>query len=697
MGVVYLAEDTALGRQVALKVLSPECVCDDDRLARFREEARAVAALNHPNIVTLYSVEEEDGSPFLTMELVEGEGLDRLIPQSGVSLERFYELAIPLADAVAVAHDKGVIHRDLKPGNVMVTDDGRLKVLDFGLAKVRPTATSGESKEETTAALTVGGKLLGTVPYMAPEQIEGRSVDHRADIFSLGALLYEMATGQTPFRGSSTAGVISAILRDHPTPVVELRPGWPPLISRLIRRCLEKDPDRRLQSVRDLANELSDLQSDTEPVREPPRSIAVVPFADMSPERDHDYFCEGIAEEILNALARIETLRVAARSSAFQFKDRSADVQEIGRRLNVSAVLEGSVRKAGDRVRITVQLVNVADGYQLWSERFDRQIQDIFVIQDEIAQSVVDALRVTLSADEERAIKGEWCAADIEAYDYYLRGLQYVDETSQRGFEFALEMFRKAVEIDPVFVRAYAGIANCHAWLFHWFGREETDLAEAERASRRAVELGPDLAEAHTARGFVLSLVDRLPEAVSEFETAIRLDPKHFDAYYYYGRIRFANGEFAEAAELFETAAAVSPEEYQAISLLPQVYRSLGRERDEEEAFRRAFERIERRLELNPDDARALYLGAGAHLVFGDRERAIRWTDRATSLRPDDVTTLYNCACLYSKAGESDRAFECLEHAFATGAGFKSWIEHDSDLDPLRSDTRFGELLTRLG
>ena len=694
MGEVFEAEDTRLGRRVALKVLPPEMAEDSESLDRLRREARALAALNHPNIVTLYSVEEEGGQPFLTMERVAGDRLDRLIPRTGVSLERFYEIALPLAEALAAAHDQGVTHRDLKPANVMVTPEGRVKVLDFGLARLRLEAASAEESTAPTASLASEASFEGTIPYMAPEQLEGREQDQRADIFSLGVLLYEMATGRRPFRGDSAPGVISAVLRDTPPPVSARRPGWPPELSRLIRRCLEKDPDRRLQTAKDLRNELEDLRDEAEPGRQPLASIAVLPFADMSPERDHGYFCEGIAEEILNALARIDSLRVAARTSAFQFQDSSQDVREIGRRLNVSAVLEGSVRKAGDRVRITVQLIDVANGYHLWSERFDSEIRDIFDIQDEISQSVVRALRVKLSPNEQQAL-GERKVADVEAYDYYLRGRQYASQTSERAFEFAIEMFWKATELDPGFARAHAGIAASQAWLFHWFGHDNAQLAEADRVSRRAVELAPDLAEAHAARGFVLWLLERREEAVGELETAMRLDPQLFDSYYFYGRIALTGGDYEKAAEMFEAAAAVAPEDYQAILLLPQVYRSLGRPRDEEEAFRRGLERVEQRLELNPDDARALYMGAGAQLTTGDRETALEWTARAAALRPDDQTTMYNCACLYSRAGRHDQALDCLESAIV-GFGLKEWVEHDSDLDPLRELPRFRELLARM-
>ena len=376
MGEVYRARDTRLGRDVAIKALPLHMAHDPDARARFEREAHAVAALNHPHIVTIFSTEEADGVRFLTMELVEGRTLDQMIPRGGVSLAQFFDIAIALADALAAAHRKHLTHRDLKPANVMVSDDGRVKVLDFGLARLAEPGRLDE--RETVVPLTKAGTILGTIPYMSPEQIEGKPLDPRTDIFSLGIVLYEMAAGDRPFGGASSPALMSAILKDRPTPVSERRFDFPAGVSQLIDRCLEKQPGDRIQSATEILAEVraqrraweSGAERAVTPATDAGRSIAVLPFTDMSATKDQDWFCDGIAEEILNALAPLKGLRVAARTSAFSFKGRTDDLRMIGAKLNVTTVLAGSLRRAGDRLRITVQLSDVASGFQLWSEQY---------------------------------------------------------------------------------------------------------------------------------------------------------------------------------------------------------------------------------------------------------------------------------------------------------------------------------------
>jgi non-specific serine/threonine protein kinase len=345
MGEVYVAEDTRLDRRVALKVLPEKMAEDPERLERFEREAKAVAALNHPNIVTIHSVEEADGHHFITMELVEGKTLAESLLKGALSLESFFEVAARLADALCAAHGQGITHRDLKPANVMVGDDGRVKVLDFGLAKLRGLGPTSETTELATATMTQQGMILGTVPYMSPEQLQGKPVDHRSDIFSLGIVLYETATGRRPFQGETSVDLISAILRDSPRPVTEVKVDLPADLGRIVRRCLEKDPQRRFQSVQDIRTELEDLQRGgvTETKEQP--SIAVLPFVDMSPERDQEYFCDGTAEELINSLIKAGGLRVASRTSAFGYKGKDLKIQEMGKELNVGTVLEGSVAR----------------------------------------------------------------------------------------------------------------------------------------------------------------------------------------------------------------------------------------------------------------------------------------------------------------------------------------------------------------
>lgn len=693
MGEVYRAEDARLKREVALKLLPRSMADSSERLKRFQREAELIASLSHPGIVTIYSVEEVDGVRFLTMELVRGKTLAELVPKGGLALEKFFSCAVPLVDALAAAHERGVTHRDLKPANVMITDQGMVKILDFGLAKLRQTPDPVEQTQMPTEALTQEGLVIGTIPYMSPEQLEGKPVDHRSDIFSVGILLHEMVTGERPFKGESSASLVSSILRDRPPSVVDLRAGVPNHLGRVILRCLHKDPERRYQTAKDLRNELKELPGDLQDDRaRQPRSIAVLPFKDMSPQRDQDYFCEGIAEDIINALSKIGDLRVASRMSAFQLKDHTADLAEIGERLGVETVLSGSVRKAGNRVRISTELVDIGDGYQLWSERYDRELEDVFEVQDEISQNIVQALEVTLSPKEKQAIKRR-DQVDIKAYEYYLRGRSLFHRQTRRTQERALRMFARAIEIDPQFALAYTGIADTSSLLCLYWDKSEANLKRAEEASRKALELAPDLAEAHASRGLALLLQERYEEAEQEFATAVRLDSHLFEAHYFFARACWQQGKHREATEHFERAMEARPEDYQAPCLASSAYSKLG---ETEKAFicqRRGLDVIEKHLELNPDDARALYLGAGALIALGQTEKGLDWAAKAVAADPEDPAILYNVACTYSTAGRLEEAVDYLEKAVAAGFASKEWIINDGDFEPIREHPRYLSLL----
>ncbi len=695
MGKVYLAEDETLSRRVALKMLPQEMAEDPDRLQRFEREARAIAALNHPSIVTIFSVEKSDHGRFLTMELVQGKTLDQAIPEGGLSLDQFFPIAIPLADALSSAHQGGVTHRDLKPTNIMVTADDRVKILDFGLAKLQES--DADDRVDITQSLTQAGFVMGTVPYMSPEQVQALHADSRSDLFSVGIIFHEMLTGSRPFQGKTAADLISSILRDKPRPVTEIKSDLPTPLGRIIRRCLEKDPERRFQSALDLRNELESLADEAKDARhEAAPSVAVLPFADLSPDRDQDYFCEGIAEELINALVKIDDLRVASRTSAFKLKDSGADIQEIGEQLKVSTVLGGSVRKAGNRLRITAQLINVADGYHIWSERYDREMKDVFAIQDEIAENIVSALEVTLSPRERRAIQNV-ATRDVHAYDYYLRGRKFFYQLDRRSFEFARQMYSRAIEIDPAYALAYAGIADCCSFLFMYAASTDENRRQAEDASRKALELDPELAEAHASRGLALSLAKKYGDAKTEFETAIRSNPRLFEAYYFFARDCVAQGKLDEAARLFRKASEVRPEDYQAPLLLRHVLIGMSAPPAEIEAHtKKALDIVENHIRLNPDDARALYLGAGALIQLGQFERGLEWNRRAMAAVPDEPAILYNVACNFSLAGSKDEAIHHLESAIDAGFGYKAWLENDSDFEPIRDDPRFVALLEKL-
>ena len=423
------------------------------------------------------------------------------------------------------------------------------------------------------------------------------------------------------------------------------------------------------------------------------RSIAVLSFDDMSPDKDQEYLCDGIAEEILNRLSQIQNLHVASRTSSFRFKGQSVDVGDIGRQLNVAAVLEGSVRKSGEQLRITTQLINAKDGYHLWSHSYDRKLEHIFEIQDDIATRVADALEVTLQVG---ATAESSTTDDVQAYDYYLKGVHFFHRWGLRNVRFSIDMFNKAVEVDPRYARAWAALADSYAMICMYWDASDENLAAVNAASMQALELMPELAESHVSRGLYYFASRNNPEAIAEFETALRLDPDLFEASYYYARVRFQRSELEEAAELFEQAERVRPDDFQAPTLLRQVYRSLGREDEARAAARRALERAEEHLELNPDDTRALNLGCASLIETGDKHRAMQWAERSLAIDGDNPDTLYNLACSFALMGEPDRALDCLERANLRGMSIAEWAENDSDLESLREEPRFQELMQSL-
>ncbi len=424
-------------------------------------------------------------------------------------------------------------------------------------------------------------------------------------------------------------------------------------------------------------------------------AIAVLPFTDMSPGRDQDYFCEGLAEELIDALSQVDGLRVAARSSSFQFRSAGVDLREVGRSLGVTAVVEGSVRKAGERLRITVQLVDVASGYQQWSQRFEREIGDVFAIQDEIAQSVATILRGgDLSGREKQALRRP--ATSAEPYEFFLRGRQSLHRMQQPDLEQSRDMFERAIGLDPNYAPAWAGLATVHALLYEWWGSRIEDMARADSASETAMELAPELAEAHVARGFALSLHRRYDEAAVHFDVAIGINPNLYDAYYYYGRMSFARGAIERSADLFRQAAEVRPEDFQSQMLCAQSLFMLGRDAEARDVNRCSLMRAERILALNPADGRVLSLGSGALHADGQTTRAIEWAQRALQLYPDDMSALMNATCLMAKLGRKEEALSYLERALGRGWGKRDWIEHDSDYDSLRDDPRFQALLAKL-
>ena len=659
MGEVWRARDTRLGRDVAIKVRPAAVATDADRLARFEREARTVAGLNHPNIVVLHSVEEHDGVRFLTMELVEGQTLADHVAPGGLPTAKLLEIAIPLADALAAAHERGVIHRDLKPGNVMLTREGRVKVLDFGLARV---AGDGAEPDRTMAPLSGAGEILGTIPYMAPEQLRGGTADARSDVFALGILLYELATGRRPFIGDSHADVSSAILRDPPVP---MPPGD---LERLVRRCLEKNPRDRIQTALDVSKELRAIRRGLERGGSPSTggpqqvaSIAVLPFANRSADANDEYFSDGLADELLNVLAKIKGLRVTARTSSFHFKGKDTTIAEIGRTLGVATVLEGSVRKAGNRIRVAVQLVRVEDSSHLWSESYDRTLDDIFAVQDDIAQSVVKELRTTLlggtpdsdasgqaKADVAQAAKGR--ATDPEVHRLCLQATYLLRQSTLASSARGIELLKQVLELDPRFALAWAWLGNAYSGLAYNGLLEKEAVDRGREAVARALELEPDLADGYAAlAGIQMNHDWDWDGAARSLRRAMELTPASSFVLRRAALLASKQGRFDDALEYCRRALEQDP-------LLAGVYGAIGitlevtgRLEEAEAAYRKV-------VELTPDSILAHAQLSLVLLAQGRGDEALAEAAR----EPEETYRLWAIAIIEHDLGHKMQSDEAL-------------------------------------
>ena len=755
MGEVYRARDTRLDRDVAVKVLPETLVADPAALARFEREAKSVASISHPNILAIHDFGSDGAIVFAVMELLEGETLREKLAVA-VPQRKALDYALQIAQGLVAAHERGIVHRDLKPENLFVTREGLVKILDFGLVSERPldaaergqTAAEHEPMEKlsltaapTERGLTKPGMVLGTVGYMSPEQARGVPADHRSDLFSFGAILYEMLSGERAFRRDSEVESLVAVLRDEPPPLS--RPGRPvaPELEDLVLHCLEKRPEERFQSARDLAFALRVLERDTaasasrgrSEVARPailpgsgagpsPASVAVLPFRNMSADPQNEYFSDGMTEEIINALSAIRALRVTSRTSSFAFKGRDEDVRQIGAALGVRHVLEGSVRQAGRKLRVTAQLIDVSDGYHLWSEKFDREMEDVFAVQDEIARAIAETLKVRLLPAEEARLAARG-TENVEAYNHFLKGRYHFN---RREPPEAITEFERALEIDPGYVEAHTGLADAYC-IFGFYGGIPTleafararasaekarqldpDSADAhvslgivehyfgwnfdrqDRELRRAIELAPRSAAAYSWLGLNLAFRDRFAEALELARKAAELEPLSANAQTNVGWCFFGARRMEEAAAEFRRALHIDPNALYPRWALGLTCQLLGRHEEAVTSMEKAVEQSGRRQPYY------LALLAGSYAAAGRRPEALEVLRDLRARSPRQYIAPYHLAFAHIPLGNTTEALDCLERGCEERNALAWWFRESAAFDPLRSDPRFPALLQRI-
>ncbi len=725
MGEVFLADDTELDRKVALKFLPQHMCADEDCRTRFKREAQAAAGLDHPNIVTVYEVGEYIGRPFFAMQHIEGQSLKDCASGKELTINDILELGIQVGEGLQAAHDKGITHRDIKPSNILIDSHSRVRIVDFGLASI-----VGKNQ------LTKTGSTLGTIGYMSPEQIHGKDADHRSDLFSLGIVIYEMVAGRLPFKGDTEASTMNSVINDAPEPLSRYKSGVSGKLQDIVSKLLEKDPQLRYQSAAGVMSDLKriakDWVSDSENEVKPP-SIAVLPFANLSADPEQEYFCDGMAEEIINALTHVEGLRVVARTSCFAFKGRHEDIREIGRKLNVDNVLEGSVRKSGDRLRITGQLIKVADGYHLWSERYDRELSDIFELQDEISIAIVEKLKVKLLGGEhEQIVKRP--TENLEAYNLYLKGRYHWNHRGTREVQKAIECLKKAVELDPQFALGYAGLADAYIIQgdnVEEYGARSELLARAEQTVFKAIELDSSLGEAHAALANIRFSQWKWEEVEKENILAIELNPRYATAYHWYSLYLCARGKFAQAEEKIKIARDLDPispsiiaaqaveahlsgqydkaieicREGLEINMDSPLYSlitgwsltELGKYDEAIKTIYRSIELAETWLETSNDPVDWMVHIGRAHALMGDHDKARNILADIIKKTKNRNVPVFPAAVLYFTLGEVDRGFEILEQSVEKKDFWIPLFRLSPIFDGVRNDPRFLSLMNKIG
>jgi len=686
MGIVYKAQDTRLERFVALKFLPQRLAEEPGAKQRFVNEAKAACAVNHPNVAVVYDVGETDVHSFIAMELVEGETLKSRLRAGPLSIGQVQTLGVQIAQGLHAAHARGIVHRDIKPDNILLTPDGSIKIMDFGIAKLG-----------NNSSLTQTGATLGTLAYMSPEQVLGEDVDHRSDLWSLGVVLYEMLARELPFRRDRDAAVLYEILNAEPVPVEAQRPDTPASLRAAIQQLLQKDPAKRPGSAGEVVTLLQKTSAQTQ-AEVPAKSIAVLYFENMSSEREGDYFCAGITEDIITDLSKVSGLRVVSRTDMLPFRNKEINIRQVAEALRVNYVLEGSVRKAGNRIRITAQLISARDGYHLWADRFDGLTEDIFDFQNEVARKIADALKISLT-DSEKETLAKKPTDDLRAYDFYLRGRDYLSRRGKKNTEAAIRMFENAIKIDKEFASAYAGLGEACAYMYEWYDGALTWLGRAIEMNREALDRDPNSIEARFGIAMVYYHQGRLAEAKRTFLSVLDADPQHVLARLRLGMLveRTPGADLKDALIQYRRAAELRPHDDDPWRVLAGLHRKLGDNRAAQDAALKVIEITAQKLEASLEDVVLLSRLAEGYARFGGKEETHATIRRVVELAPSDGLVLYNCACAHGLLGETNAAVLFLRRAFDSGfRGVVHSARVDSALESVRDHPEFLRLVAEL-